>query len=88
MMLFKKMDYITEKDIGEEVKFTFDKKAFESEKIYCEDCKIKTKKVEITMPIPKTALSVRLNVFRCGKCNKEYLNFKDIEKSLRINRKV
>lgn len=75
-----KYEQITEKDIGEEVKFTFGKKAFESEKIYCSECKIRTKKVEVEMSIPKTPLSVRLNTFRCPKCGKEYLNFKEAEK--------
>lgn len=79
-----KYDKITEKDIGEEVRFTFGKKAFETEKIFCSKCRVRTKKVEVEIPIPKTALSVRLNTFKCPKCNKEYLNFKEAEKLDRV----
>ncbi len=78
----EKMNYekISEKDIGKEVKFTFSKNAFDSEKTYCEECDVRARKVEVEMTIPKTFLSIRLKVFRCPKCNKEYLNFKEAEK--------
>ena len=78
----EEMDFenIKEEDIKGEVEFTFSKKAFESENIYCYKCKKKTKKVGIEMSLPNNYLSVRLNVFRCSICNKDYLNFEEAGK--------
>ena len=82
----EEIDYenLIEEDLGEEVKFTFARDAFESEEIFCSKCKIKAKKTEVEISLPRSQLYVKLYVFRCPKCNKEYLNFKESEKLDRL----
>lgn len=74
----------------EEVHFTFDKNAFKSQKeIHCDSCNKIIKKTITEIEIPNSTVYVRLGVFRCEKCNKEYLDFeeaKKLEKALQISK--
>ena len=71
---------IREEDIGEEVKFTFSKDAFEDKGLSCWVCKSKMKRVRTLIDLPNTDLKATIEVFRCDKCNVEYLNGKQAEK--------
>ena len=80
-----------ELDIGKlkSVKFSFAKGAFQAKSMHCNVCNSKTKKVNTVISLPESSLSVNLNVFRCTKCNKEYLNFeeaKKLDKALIVSR--
>ena len=64
----------------ETVRFTFGKNAFRAEKMYCDICKKRMRLEQKVTALPDSFLSVRLNVFRCGKCGAEYLNFEEAKK--------
>ena len=75
------MENINLEDLGREVKVTFDKDAFKSPKeMHCGSCGSMIKKTRAEIEIPNSPLCVKLNVFRCNKCNKEYLDFEEAEK--------
>ena len=61
-------------------KFTFDKEAFKAKSLHCDNCNVEMKQARIEMNLPDSFLSVKLNVFRCAKCKKEYLNFEEARK--------
>ncbi len=63
-----------------DAKFTFDKEAFKARTLHCDDCNVKMKQVNIEMSLPENFLTVRLSVFRCRQCKKEYLNFEEAHK--------
>ncbi len=62
------------------VRFTFHKDAFRARKMYCDGCNRKMRLEETMMTLPDGFVSVRLKVFKCGKCRKEYLNFEEAKK--------
>lgn len=64
----------------EEVDFTFDKDAFKAKEFHCDRCNKKMDLVNTEMDIPNSPIKVKLKVFRCGKCKKEYLNFEEADK--------
>lgn len=64
----------------EDAKVTFDKEAFRAKLMHCDTCSRVMKQIKIEMGMPDSFLSVRLNVFRCTKCKKEYLNFEEARK--------
>ena len=64
----------------ENVEFEFDKNAFKTEMMHCDKCNINMEKVNIEMNLLDSPLSIKLKVFRCHKCNKEYLNFEEAKK--------
>lgn len=64
----------------EDAKVTFDKEAFRAKLMRCDTCSRVMKQIKIEMGMPDSFLSVRLNVFRCTKCKKEYLNFEEARK--------
>ncbi|HLC57500.1 MAG TPA: hypothetical protein VJH95_02930 [Candidatus Nanoarchaeia archaeon] len=73
----------------EPAEFKFDKNAFKSEHLTCDDCNAEMKKTEIEMGMPDKSLVARLSAFQCPKCKKEYLNFeeaKKLDKALMLSR--
>jgi len=71
---------IKEEDIREEVKFEFEKDAFKDKQLHCDICNIKMKKIKILINIPNTNLKHNLEVYKCPKCNTEYLNGEQAKK--------
>ena len=65
---------LSEKDFEEEIKVQISKDAFKSKEFYCENCDKKMDKIFVNAEIPNTLLTIHLEVFRCEKCKKEYLN--------------
>ena len=63
-----------------DAKFTFNKEAFRAKLLHCDNCNKEMKQARIEMKLPDSFLSVRLDVFRCAKCKKEYLNFEEAKK--------
>ncbi len=61
----------------EDAEFTFGKEAFRAKSLHCDKCYKRMKKIAREMGMPNSPLSVKLNVFRCIKCKKEYLNFEE-----------
>lgn len=74
------LEDIKEKDIGEEVKFTFSKDAFKDNDIHCDECGSKMKRVRTLVDLPVTDLKVTIELFRCEKCGVEYLNGEQAKK--------
>jgi len=74
----------------EEAEFTFDKDAFKSPReMHCDSCNKIIRKTMTEIKIPNSSIYVRLGVFRCSKCNREYLDFeesKKLDKALQISR--
>ncbi len=64
----------------EEVRFTFDKDAFKAKEFHCDTCEKKMDLVSTEMDIPNSPIKVKLKVFKCDKCKKEYLNFEEADK--------
>jgi len=64
----------------EEAHFTFGKDAFKAKEFHCDICKEKMDLVNTEMDIPNSPIKVKLNVFKCNKCKKEYLNFEEADK--------
>ena len=72
-----------------DAKFTFGKEAFRAKSLHCDTCNSKMKQINTEMNLPDSFLSVRLKIFRCYKCNKEYLNFEEarkLDKALLLSR--
>jgi len=65
---------LKEKDLGEQVKFTFSKDAFKDKDLTCWECEHKMKRIKTLIGLPNTNLKATIEVFRCDKCNTEYLN--------------
>ena len=63
-----------------DAKFTFDKEAFRAKSMHCDNCNEEMKLSKVEMKLPDSFLRVMLNVFRCAKCKKEYLNFEEARK--------
>ncbi len=64
----------------EDAKFTFSKKAFKSKELYCDECNNRMNQGIIELEIHNSTLRIKLNAFKCIKCNKEYLNLKEAKK--------
>lgn len=64
----------------EDVNFTLDKEAFKAKILYCSECNQNTKLIRTEISLPDSSISIKLDVFRCVKCNKEYLNFEEAKK--------
>jgi len=74
------LEDIKEKDIGREAKFTFSKNAFRDKELTCDNCNVRMKRVRMVIDLPNTELKASIEVFRCGKCNTEYLNGEQAKK--------
>ena len=72
----------TELDIEKlkDAKFTFGKEAFRAKLLHCDICNRTLKQTNTEMTLPDSFLSVRLKIFKCVKCNKDYLNFEEARK--------
>lgn len=73
----------------EGAKFKFSKEAFRAKSSYCSECKKKMNIVKIEMDFPNSSMYLKIDVFRCDICKKEYLNFeeaKKLDKALIISR--
>ena len=64
----------------ETVRFTFHKDAFRAKEMYCDGCSKKMHLEQAVITLPDGFLSITLNVFKCSKCRKEYLNFEEARK--------
>ncbi len=71
---------IKEEDLEEEVKFTFSKDAFKDKQLHCDDCGRKMVKSKVLIDIPNTNLKTNMEVYKCLKCNVEYLNGEQAKK--------
>ena len=72
----------------EDVKITFGKSAFAPKVMYCDKDNTKMEKAAIEMPV-SGEIKVKLNVFKCPKCNEEMLGFdeaKKLDRALVISR--
>lgn len=73
----------------EDANFTFGKEAFRAKSLYCDRCSKKMNIVKIEMDFPDSSMSLKIDVFKCDSCKKEYLNFeeaKKLDKALIISR--
>ena len=64
----------------EAVNVRFAKDAFKAKSLHCGTCQRKTKRVSTEIIMPSGFVSIRLDVWRCSKCKKEYLNFEEAKK--------
>ena len=64
----------------EKAEFDFDKNAFKAKIVHCDNCNKKMNKIATEMDLPNSSLSIKLNVFKCSKCNKEYIDFGEAKK--------
>ena len=71
---------IREEDLGGEVKFTFSKDAFGDKELSCWECRGKMARVRTLIDLPDTDLKATIEIFRCDKCNVEYLNGEQAKK--------
>ena len=72
-----------------DAEFTFGEEAFRAKLLHCDNCNKPLKQIDTEMNLPDSFLSVRLKVFRCAKCDKEYLNFEEarkLDKALLLSR--
>ena len=72
-----------------DAQFTFGKESFRAKSLHCDTCKKAMEQINTEMNLPDNFLSVRLKIFRCAKCNKEYLNFEEarkLDKALLLSR--
>src|SRR3989344_3050748 len=67
----------------EDVKITFGKSAFAPKAMHCDNDDSKMERAAIEMPISGD-IKVKLNVFRCPKCNEEMLGFDEAKKLDRV----
>ncbi|MBI2507918.1 hypothetical protein HYV89_03115 [Candidatus Woesearchaeota archaeon] len=71
---------LKEEDLGEEVKFTFSKDVFGDKSLTCWECGSKMKRIKTLIDLPSTDLKAAIEVFKCEKCNVEYLNGEQAKK--------
>ena len=71
---------LIEEDLEEEADFEIDKDAFKAKALHCDNCNKNMDKVSLDVDIPDTSLTIHLEVFRCKKCRREYLNGEQAEK--------
>ena len=67
-------------DLKEEIEAKIDKKAFKSKELHCNNCNKKMKITNLEVEIPNTSLLMKLEVFQCEKCEKQYLNGEQAQK--------
>lgn len=74
----------------QEVKVTFGKDAFAPKVMYCARDKAKMKRVLIEMPV-SDFIKVKLNIFRCPRCEEEGMGIdeaKKLDRALMLNRLI
>ena len=78
-----------ELDQLEDVNVRFTEDAFRAKSIHCSTCKQKAERVSTEIILPNGFVTVRLDVWRCPRCHKEYLNFeaaRKLDRALIISR--
>tara|TARA_Y100000034_G_C6750075_1_gene333337 strand:- start:97 stop:513 length:417 start_codon:yes stop_codon:yes gene_type:complete len=64
----------------EDIKVSFDKEAFQTNLMHCDNCNKEMKVIKTEIDLPNSFISVKLNIAKCTKCKKEYLNSKEAKK--------
>lgn len=64
----------------ENAEVRFAKDAFRAKAMRCSSCRRPARPVETEITLPDSFLNVRLKVFRCVNCKKEYMNFEESQK--------
>lgn len=67
-------------DFEDEINVKIKKDAFVSKELHCDTCNKSMNKVSLDVDVPNTSLTIHLEVFRCDKCGKEYLNGEQAKK--------
>ncbi len=64
----------------EEVDVKIDKNSFDDKIIHCDKCEEIMEKKDLEIEIPNSSLLMKIEVFECKKCKKQYLNGEQADK--------
>lgn len=64
---------LKQEDLDREVKVKIDKDAFKGP-LKCNNCNVKMTLLKTSMDLPDADITLHFQVYRCSKCNREYLS--------------